>query len=107
MEMVQYILSILSTQISVVMSWGFHKCKPYKNGISFLVQGFLFKGTVNVIYDEAADYFIVQLVNEDGSLAKERTDVGIDQLVNVIDELVEHCPDYKERVAKEYGLQPA
>lgn len=105
--MAQYILSILSKQIFVVMSWGFNGCKSIENGISFLVQGFLFKGTVNVVYDEAADYFIVQLVNEDGSLAKERTDVGFDQLVNVIDELVEHCPDYKEKVLKEYGLQPA
>lgn len=105
--MAQYILSILSTQVFVVMSWGFNGCKSIENGISFLVQGFLFKGTVNVVYDEAADYFIVQLVNEDGSLAKERTDVGIDQLVNVIDELVEYCPDYKEKVMKEYGLQPA
>ena len=107
MKMDQYILSILSKQIFVVMSWGFNKCKSIENGISFLVQGFLFKGTVNVVYDEAVDYFIVQLVNEDGSLAKERTDVGFDQLVNVIDELVERCPDYKEKVLKEYGLQPA
>ena len=104
MEMARYILSILRTQVSVVFSWGFHCPQALRQGLLFAVQGFLFTGLVKVVYDEGTDTFTVQCVEPDGTIKKERTEVYCDNLVEVIDELVERCPDYKERVRAEYGI---
>ena len=104
MEMAKHILSILRTQATIVLSWGFHKAFALRDGLGFRVQGFLFTGIVRVLYDEGSDSFIVRLEKRDGSLYKERQDVYFDELVSVIDGLVERCPDYENRVCQEYGL---
>lgn len=104
MRMADYILSILRSQAAIVLSWGFHNGVAFRNGLGFCVQGFLFTGIVKVLYDEASDTFTVRCENSDGSLWKERQDVYFDEIVNVIDELVERCPDYENRVRREYGL---
>ena len=104
MEMAKYILSILRSQAGIVMSWGFHNAVALRNGLGFRVQGFLFTGIVRVLYDEGSDTFTVRLEKRDGSLYKERQDVYFDELVDVIDGLVERCPNYENRVRQEYGL---
>jgi len=104
MEMAKYIISILRCQAGIVMSWGFHNAVALRNGLGFRVQGFLFTGIVRVLYDEGSDTFTVRLEKRDGSLFKERQDVYFDELVDVIDRLVERCPDYENRVRAEYGL---
>ena len=50
MNMAEYILSILKSQIFVLLSWGFHRPVRLENGIRFQVQGFIHKGTVEVVY---------------------------------------------------------
>ena len=102
--MADYILSIFRSQAAIVLSWGFHNAVALREGLGFRVQGFLFTGVVKVLYDEGSDTFTVRCLNDDGSLWKERQDVYFDELVSVIDELVERCPNYKSRVRKEYGL---
>ena len=104
MEMAKYIISILRSQAGIVMSWGFHNAVALQNGLAFRVQGFLFKGVVKVLYDEGSDAFNVRCEKRDGSLWRERQFVYFDELVNVIDGLVERCPDYENRVRQEYGL---
>ena len=104
MEIAKYIISILRSQAGIVMSWGFHNAVALRDGLGFQVQGFLFTGIVRVLYDEGSDSFTVRLEKRDGSLYKERQDVYFDELVNVIDGLVERCPDYEKRVRQEYGL---
>ena len=104
MELAQYILSILRSQIFVLFSWGFNSPRIIENGLAFQVQGFLFSGRVEVIYDEGADLFNVRLINPDRSVKQEEDGVYADGLVEVIDGLVEKCPDYKQRVQQEYGL---
>lgn len=74
------------------------------NGLRFYVQGYVHKGLAEVIYDEGYDTFTVHTLNADGSIKKEVNDVYLDGLVEVIDGLVERCPNYKERVQKQYGL---
>ncbi len=102
--MAEYILSILRTQVLVVMSWGAHNFHALRNGLAFCVEGFLFTGIVKVEYDAASDTFTVKCENKDGSLWKQRQCVYFDELVDVIDELVERCSDYKNRVRQEYGF---
>ena len=96
--MAEYILQILRSQLMVVFSWGFHRptALPDDRGLSFLVDGFKYKGRVEVVYNDGLDLFEVHL--EDG-----RTEemVYADNLVAVIDGLVERCDDYQSRVEGE------
>ena len=102
--MAEYILSVLKSQIFVLLSWGFHRPVRIENGLRFQVQGFLHKGTVEVVYVEGADLFVVIILNADGSVKQMEGEVYIDSLVNVIDGMVERTPNYKERVEQEYKL---
>lgn len=89
MEMAKYILSILRTQPIVVFSWGFHNAHPIRNGLRFSVNGYLHQGDVEVIYNEGADLFVVNVLNADGTIKQQEEDVYLDCLVNVIDSMVE------------------
>lgn len=104
MNMAEYILSILKSQIFVLLSWGFHRPVRLENGLRFQVQGFIHKGTVEVVYMEGADLFEVRTMNADGSIKRKETDVYLDCLVNVIDGMVERTENYKERVEQDYKL---
>ena len=101
--MAEYILQILRSQLMVVFSWGFHRptALPDDRGLSFLVDGFKYKGEVQVIYNEGVDLFEVVLTNT----GEKVEDVYLDCLVNVIDGLVERCADYHSRVEAEYGFE--
>lgn len=103
MEMAMYIMNILHSQVMVMWSWGFHNPVAIENGLRFLVQGFKFKGTVQVLYCEGKDLFSVSLI-KNGKEVKTIEDVYIDNLVQVIDEAVEHCPNYEDQVNKEYSI---
>lgn len=101
----KYILSILRTNLNVLFSWGAHNfTAENENTLAFMVEGFLFKGRVKVIYDYGSDTFVVRLIKRTGEVQKEETEVYFDNLIDVIDGLVERCPNYEERVRKEYGI---
>ena len=51
MEMAKYIMRILRSQLMVMWSWGFNNPTAIENGLQFRVQGFKFKGIVEVVYD--------------------------------------------------------
>lgn len=89
MEMYKYILQILKTQPIVVFSWGFHNAQALPNGLRFAVNGYLHQGLVDVVYNEGADLFVVNTLNEDGSIKQQETDIYLDCLVRVIDTMVE------------------
>lgn len=101
--MAEYILQILRSQLMVVFSWGFHRptALPEDRGLSFLVDGFLYKGEVLVIYNEGVDLFEVVLTNT----GKKVEDVYLDCLVNVIDGMVERVDNYKEAVRDFYFVE--
>ena len=98
--MAEYILQILRSQLMVVFSWGFHHptALPDDRGLAFEVDGFLYKGRVEVIYNNGADLFEVHL--SDGRI---EADVYADCLVHIIDGMVERCDQYKKRVQAEYS----
>lgn len=101
--MAEYILQILRSQLMVVFSWGFHcpTALPDDRGLSFLVDGFKYKGEVQVIYNEGVDLFEVVLTNT----GEKVEDVYLDCLVNVIDGLVERVDNYKESVRDFYFVE--
>ena len=86
----------------VVFSWGFHNPQPLPNGegLKFQVEGFKYKGTVEVVYIDGKDLFEVVLTDN----GEKVEDVYLDCLISVIDNLVEKTYNYQERVEEEYGL---
>ena len=102
--MAKYILRILRSRIFIVMSWGFHSPVAIENGLRFNVNGFIHTGMVDVIYNSGSDLFGIRLLNVDGSIKDQTSDVYLDNLVDVIDGMVEQCPDYSERVEQEQKM---
>ena len=103
MEMAKYIMSIFKTQLMVVWSWGFNSPVAIENGLRFKVQGFKFRGVVEVRYNEGHDLFDVTFIKRNKVVATSN-DIFFDSLVEVIDNFVEKTPDYEQRVRAEYSL---
>ena len=101
--MAKYIISILRTQLMVMWSWGFNSPIAIKNGLRFKVQGFKFRGTVEVRYNKGSDLFNVSFIKA-GKVIKTIDGVFFDMLVETIDNYVENTSDYEERVKAEYSL---
>ena len=101
--MAQYIMSIFKTQLMVVYSWGFHKPIALKNGLRFNVQGFKFRGIVDVVYNEGQDLFDVSFIRGN-KVVKSIDGVFFDMLIEVIDDYVEKTHDYNERIEAEYSI---
>lgn len=102
--MADYIRQILKLQQVKVWSWGTHDCETIKNGTQFHVQGFLMTGTVKITYDEGMDLFDIEFLPDDDKPRKAILGLYLDQLVSVIDEHVEHCENYEQRINEEYGI---
>lgn len=101
--MAKYILSIFKTQLMVVYSWGFNSPIAIENGLQFRVQGFKFKGTVEVVYNEGCDLFDVRFIKAN-KVVNTIEGVFFDMLVDTIDDYVERTPDYEQRVKREYSI---
>jgi len=101
--MANYILSILKTNLNVVWSWGFNSPKATQNGLVFKVRGFLHKGWVLVKYNEGADLFEIKLLTDQLKEIKSIEGIYVDQLIDVIDDMVECCKNYEQRVKNEYS----
>lgn len=105
MEMAKYILRILRSQLMVMFSWGFNHpvALPNNEGLRFNVQGYKFKGIVEVVYNECWDLFDVRFLKAN-KVVNTIEGVFFDMLVDVIDDYVEKTTDYEKRVAAEYSI---
>lgn len=102
MKMANYILNILRSDLNVVLSWGLHWPVALENGLKFNVNGLKHKGAVSVIYNEGADLFDIELIDSENELVEKIEGVYFDQLIEVIDEHVEHVDNYIDVVRQEY-----
>ena len=50
-EMAEYIYTILLSQPTILMSWGFQRPRIINQGLSFIVNGFKHKGKVSIQYN--------------------------------------------------------
>ena len=101
LELAMYIWSILKTQMTVIMSWGLDpsKARVIDNGMEIYVQGFLHKGFVQITLNEGTDLFEIKLLSEERETVKFIEDVFLDCLVNTLDENIEKCDNYEQRVS--------
>lgn len=103
MEMAKYIMQILRSQLMVMWSWGFNSPIAIEDGLRFKVQGFKFRGIVEVLYNEGSDLFDVSFIKA-GKVIKTIDGVFFDMLVETIDNYVEKTSDYEKRVKEEYSF---
>ena len=101
-ELAMYIWSILKTQMTVIMSWGLDpsKARVIDNGMEIYVQGFLHTGFVQITLNEGTDLFEITLLSEERELVKFIDCVYLDCLVNTLDENIEKCENYEQRVSQ-------
>ena len=105
-EIANYIFSIFRTNPFVVMSWGINPASItiVEVGVKFHVQGFIHTGYVQVVLNEGEDLFEVTLFSEEGEILKTIEHIFVDNLICVIDDAVEKCENYQERISQEYGI---
>lgn len=103
MEMANYIMNILKTQLMIVWSWGFNSPVAINNGLRFKVQGFKFRGLVEVVYNEGSDLFDVSFIKAN-KVVSTIEGVYFDMLVNTIDDFVEKTSDYEKKVKETYSF---
>ena len=99
-ELAMYIWQILKTQMTVIMSWGIDpgQAKVIDSGMEIHVQGFIHTGFVQITINEGTDLFEIKLLSEERKLVKFIDDVYLDCLISTIDENVEKCDNYEQRV---------
>ena len=64
------------------------------------VQGFIHTGFVQITLNEGTDLFEIKLLSEKRELVKFIDGVYLDCLVNTLDENIEKCDNYKQRVSE-------
>ena len=105
-EIAGYILSIFRTNPFVVMSWGINPASItiVEVGVKMHVQGFLHTGYVQIQLNEGEDLFEVTLISEEGEILKTIEHIFVDNLISIIDDAVEKCENYQERISQEYSI---
>lgn len=103
-EIGRNILTILSSQMNVFMSWGVdpETMRPVKLGMQFHVQGFKHTGLVRITLNEGADLFEVTLLSDTGEVVKTIDSVFLGDLISIVDEAVEKTDDYDKTVCDTY-----
>ena len=106
LRLARYIWTILTSQPIILMSWGIDPktVKTIELGLEFHVQGFKHRGLVRVTLNEGLDLFEVSLIDENDKIVNTIESVFCDNLVAVIDDAVEKCENYQERISQEYQL---
>lgn len=87
----------------IVWSWGFNSPMAIEKGLRFKVQGFKFKGWVEVVYNKGTDLFDISYI-KGNKVVEAVNGVFFDKLVDVIDNYVEKTSDYEKHVEEEYSL---
>ena len=101
--MTKYILNRLAREKWIVFSWGFNSPVAIKNGLQFYVNGFIFNGIIQVIYNEETDLFDLKFIKRNEALIP-IPNVSINELIKVLDDLIEKVDNYEEKVKQEYLL---
>ena len=106
LRLAKYIWAILTSRPIILMSWGVDPktVRTIELGLEFHVQGFKHTGLVRVTLNEGLDLFEVSLIDENDKIVNTIESVFCDNLVAVIDDAVEKCENYQERISQEYQL---
>ena len=101
-ELAMYIWQILKTQMTIIMSWGIDpsKARVIDNVFELHVRGFMHTGFVQITLNEGTDLFEIKLLSEKRELVKFIDGIYLDCLVKTLDENIEKCENYEQRVSE-------
>ena len=101
-EIANYIWQILKTRMQIIMSWGIDpsRAKVINCGMEIHVQGFLHAGFLQITLNEGTDLFEIKLLSEERELVKFIDGIYLDCLVNTLDENIEKCENYEQRISE-------
>jgi len=103
-ENANYIIKILSSQKTIMWSWGARGfCvldREGKKTLRMRVSGLKHKGYVYISLNEGTDLFEVYATTLQNVVKKENTRVYFDELVSVVDDIVEKGEMSKEEYSK-------
>lgn len=99
-DIAKYIWYVLTIDPYVPMSWGVDEdsIESSEDSVEFSVNGFLHQGTVKITYLEGSDLFQVCLYDKEGAMTEQIDDVYLDTLTDTIDQKVEKCENYQEKI---------
>jgi hypothetical protein len=100
--MTSYILNRLTREKWIVFSWGFNSPVAINNGLQFNVNGFIFNGIIQVVYNEGTDLFDLKFIKNNVALIP-IPNVNLEELIKVLDDQIERVDNYYERVKQEYS----
>ena len=105
-QVAQDIYDTLHCDLEIFLSWGVNP-ESYRivrhcgmPGLQFEVNGFIHQGDVMVLLN-SYDTFDVLLI-KDNVIVSEQSGIYVDQLISYIDDNVEKCDNYDERVYETY-----
>ena len=101
--MTSYMLNRLTREKWIVFSWGINSPVAINNGLQFNVNGFIFTGIIQVIYNEGIDLFDLKFIKNNEALIP-IPNVYLDELIEVLDDLIEKVDNYEVKVKQEYLL---
>lgn len=87
---------LLGTGLIKVWSWGANTFRAIQNGLTFKVQGFKFKGNIEIIL-MPSDTYTIRLL-KDKEIQQEFENVHFDEMVDLIDVQVELTDNYEDDV---------
>ena len=101
-EIANYIWQILKTRMQIIMSWGIDpsRARVINCGREIHVQGFLHTGFLQITLNEGTDLFEIKLLSEERELVKFIDGIYLDCLVNTLDENIEKCENYEQRISE-------
>jgi hypothetical protein len=82
-------------------SWGLNSPLAIKDGLQFKVEGFKFKGIVQIKYNSGSDFFDIYFIKR-SKVIDYIKGIDLTSLVNVIDDKIEKVDNYNKRVEEEY-----
>lgn len=97
---------LVKYDFSVYMSWGATAMRPMNllnRGLLIKVNGYKHKGFVLVDYRRVTDVYRVTLLSGQYNVKHVEEEVYCDELQEVIDNLVEKQPEYKEISKPKFG----
>ena len=106
LKIAEYIFEIFKSNLPVVWSWGIDPAsiQVINLDVKFHVRGFKYDGLVQVAYNEGEDLFEVSLIDENDQIVKTTEHIFLGDLISVIDENIEKCENYENRICQEYGI---
>lgn len=96
------IYHLLKSKVLLQYEWGYHAPQTLYNGMSFKVDGVIFKGMVKIRVQSDDDLLTIYFVNEDNEQVRKICGVHDDELIMILRANIDGSDSWKEIWKKYY-----